>query len=85
MPPGSSLHYEGTTRMGVRDDGESVCDSYCKVWGFENLFVGGNGVIPMATTSNPTLTSVAMAVRGSKKIVALLDKYAPHEQQYSPA
>ncbi len=72
MPPGSSLHYEGTTRMGTTDDGTSVCDTYSKVWGCQNLFVGGNGVIPMATTSNPTLTSVAMAVRGAEKIVSML-------------
>lgn len=72
MPPGSSLHYEGTTRMGVKDDGTSVCDTYSKVWGYGNLFVGGNGVIPIATTSNPTLTSVAMAVRSSEKIISML-------------
>lgn len=81
MPPGSSLHYEGTTRMGVTDDGTSVCDSYSQVWGFENLFVGGNGVIPTATTSNPTLTSVAMAVRSSEKVISLLKQYSSHEQR----
>jgi choline dehydrogenase-like flavoprotein len=72
MPPGTSLHYEGTTRMGETNDGASVCDSYAQVWDFDNLFVGGNGVIPTATTSNPTLTSVAMAVRSAEKIVDLL-------------
>lgn len=76
MPPGSSLHYEGTTRMGLKDDGTSVCDTYSKVWGYENLFVGGNGVIPIATTSNPTLTSVAMAVRSAGKVISLLKKEA---------
>jgi pyranose oxidase len=74
MPPGTSLHYEGTTRMGERNDGTSVCDPFSQVWEFDNLFVGGNGVIPVATTSNPTLTSVAMAVRACEKIVNKLKR-----------
>lgn len=69
MPPGTSLHYEGTTRMGAENDGESVCDTYSQVWNFENLFVGGNGVIPIPTASNPTLTSVALAVRSCEKVI----------------
>ena len=71
MPPGTSLHYEGTTRMGTENDGESVCDTYSQVWDFENLFIGGNGVIPIATTSNPTLVSVALAVRSAEKIIEI--------------
>ena len=72
MPPGTSLHYEGTTRMGAENDGESVCDTYSQVWNFDNLFVGGNGVIPIPTASNPTLTSVALAVRSCERIVQIL-------------
>lgn len=74
MPPGTSLHYEGTTRMGLENDGESVCDTYSKVWDFENLFVGGNGVIPISTASNPTLTSVALAVRSCEQIIKQINQ-----------
>jgi choline dehydrogenase-like flavoprotein len=62
LPAGSSLHYLGTTRMGPADDGTSVCDPTGRVWGTDNLYVGGNNLIPTATACNPTLTAVALAV-----------------------
>jgi pyranose oxidase len=70
LPNGSSLHYMGTMRAGVEDDGTSVADPYSRVWGVENLVVGGNALIPTANTMNPTLTSVAIAVRGARRIAA---------------
>ena len=66
MPLGSSLHYQGTTRMGEADDGTSVCGPNSEVWSTRGLFVAGNGVIPTATACNPTLTGVALAVRGAR-------------------
>lgn len=72
LPLGSSLHYQGTTRMGTVDDGTSVCDIDSQVWEVPGLFVAGNGVIPTPTACNPTLTSVALAVRGARAIAASL-------------
>ncbi|MFJ9855057.1 GMC oxidoreductase [Streptomyces sp. NPDC101150] len=62
FPSGCSLHYQGTVRTGAEDDGTSVCDSSSRVWGMQNLYVGGNGVISTSTACNPTATSVALAV-----------------------
>jgi choline dehydrogenase-like flavoprotein len=63
LPAGSSLHYTGTVRMGLADDGTSVCDTSGRVWGLGNLFLAGNGVIPTALSCNSTLTAAALAVR----------------------
>ncbi|MBD3943577.1 GMC family oxidoreductase N-terminal domain-containing protein [Microbacterium sp. NEAU-LLC] len=72
MPLGASLHYQGTTRMGEADDGRSVCGPDSEVWGVRGLYVAGNGVIPTPTACNPTLTSVALAVRGARRIAGAL-------------
>jgi choline dehydrogenase-like flavoprotein len=72
LPSGSSLHYQGTVRMGESNDGSSVCDRTSKVWETDNVFVAGNGVIPTMTACNPTLTSMALAVLGAQEIVQRL-------------
>jgi choline dehydrogenase-like flavoprotein len=74
MPLGASLHYQGTTRMGERNNGESVCNPDSELWDVPGLFVAGNNVIPTATACNPTLTSVALAVRGARRIA---NRFAP--------
>jgi choline dehydrogenase-like flavoprotein len=63
----------GTFRIGPKNDGTSVCDDTSKVWEYEDLFLGGNGTIPTANCVNPTLTSVAIAVRGAHKLISELN------------
>jgi choline dehydrogenase-like flavoprotein len=72
LPAGSSLHYQGTTRMGPVDDGTSVCDPTSRVWGTANVYVGGNNVLPTATACNPTPTAVALGVLAARAIVTEL-------------
>jgi choline dehydrogenase-like flavoprotein len=72
LPSGASLHYQGTTRMGAEDDGTSVCGPTSEVWGVAGLYVAGNNVIPTSMACNPTLTSVALAIRGARDIAARL-------------
>ena len=68
MPPGLTLHIHGCTRMGDTP-ADSVCDRTCKVWGYDDLYLGGNSVQRVANASNPTLTSVALAVLASRAMI----------------
>ncbi|MCW2819217.1 MAG: Pyranose oxidase, partial [Marmoricola sp.] len=72
FPPGASLHLQGSVRMGETDDGTSVCGPDSQTWAVPRLYVAGNGVIPTSIACNPTLLSVALAVRGARDIASRL-------------
>lgn len=72
LPAGSSLHYTGTTRSGTADDGDSVCDTEGRVWGFANLFLAGGSVVPTAVVGNSTLTGMVTAVRAARAVSRLV-------------
>ncbi|QRW08111.1 GMC oxidoreductase [Ceratobasidium sp. AG-Ba] len=67
MAPGLVLHITGTTRAGSSSE-DSVVDQNSKLWDLDNVFVGGNNVIPDSTACNPTLTSVAYAIKSARYI-----------------
>ena len=68
LPPGSALHICGTYRAGKSEE-ESVVSREGKVWGFENLVLGGCGVIPTASACNPTLTAACFAIAAADQLV----------------
>jgi len=68
MPFGFA-HMTGTTRMSATDDGTGVADSSGRVWGFDNLYLATNGLIPTRMAVNPTLTGVALAVFVADRLV----------------
>lgn len=43
---------------------------WLRVWGYSNLFVGGNGVISTPLACNPTLTTVSLAARAAERVAA---------------
>jgi choline dehydrogenase-like flavoprotein len=62
-------HMTGTTRMSATDDGTGVAGYNGRVWGFDNLRLATNGLIPTRMAVNPTLTGVALAAWIADSIV----------------
>jgi choline dehydrogenase-like flavoprotein len=66
--PGSN-HECGGARMGV-DPATSVLDPYNRLWDAPNVLVCDTACFPSIPHQNPTLTSMALAVRASRKLLA---------------
>ncbi|WP_223192346.1 GMC oxidoreductase [Paenibacillus sedimenti] len=70
VPTGDLHHTSGTCRMGD-DPSTSVTDRYGQVHGISGLYVADNSVLPFIGSGNPTLTTVALAIRTADRIVTL--------------
>jgi choline dehydrogenase-like flavoprotein len=57
-----SCHHIGTARMASAAQ-NGVVDTQCRLFGCDNLYVGGSAVFPTASFVNPTMTIVALAFR----------------------
>ncbi|KAL4907771.1 pyranose 2-oxidase [Aspergillus multicolor] len=93
LAPGLALHVCGTTVAQRRDPKKteaeqkqtSCCDENSKVWGVDNLYLGGLNVIPgppkstnpkapsASNASNPTLTAMCFAIKAAEAIQRKLD------------
>ncbi|WP_245947551.1 GMC oxidoreductase [Bacillus taeanensis] len=62
LPPGLVYHEMGTCRMGT-DPETSVTNPYGRVHGVQGLYIADNSVIPTSGAANPTLTTIALAIR----------------------
>ncbi|KAI8970762.1 pyranose 2-oxidase [Trametes punicea] len=70
MEPGLVLHLGGTHRMGFDEKEDKCCvDTSSRVFGVQNLFLGGCGNIGTAFASNPTLTAMALAIKSCEYII----------------
>lgn len=67
--PGQDGHEMGTCRMGL-DPATSVTNSFGQVHGISGLYVADNSILPTGGAANPTLTTVALAIRTADYIVS---------------
>jgi choline dehydrogenase-like flavoprotein len=68
LPPGWSIHDEGTARMG-NDPKKSVLNRFNQAHDIPNLFVVDGSAFVSATEKNPTLTILALSMRAADYIV----------------
>jgi choline dehydrogenase-like flavoprotein len=65
------FHQIGTTRMSRRPE-DGVVNENCRVHKVDNLYVLSSSVFPTSGQANPTLTSIALAVRLAEHLLARL-------------
>jgi choline dehydrogenase-like flavoprotein len=79
-----AAHMMGTHRMGT-DAATSVVDSDLRTHDVPNLYLVGSGCFVTASTSPPTLTIAALAIRASQHIATSLHSGAPAGSDILPA
>ncbi|MNR60569.1 Paromamine 6'-oxidase [compost metagenome] len=62
LPPGADSHESGTCRMGT-DPYTSATNPYGQIHHVPGLFVADNSVLPSTGGANPTLSTIALAIR----------------------
>ena len=62
----------GSCRMGPKDDETSCVDSFGKLWGYDNIYVAGNAIFAVSNAGNPTIMTIAMALRTADAIAERL-------------
>ncbi len=71
LPPGADYHEAGTCRMG-KDPNTSATNEYGQIHGISGLYIADNSVLPSIGATNPTLTTVAFAIRTADYIIKQL-------------
>lgn len=67
--PGTSVHYGGTARMHARPE-LGVVDADSRVHDVPNVYVGDMSVFTTGPEKNPTLTSMALAIRAADHLAS---------------
>lgn len=71
MPAGQDNHVSGTCRMSF-DSRDGAANPYGEVFGVAGLFVADNSILPPMGASNPTLSTVALAIRTADYLITKL-------------
>ncbi|MDQ0887185.1 choline dehydrogenase-like flavoprotein [Paenibacillus sp. V4I9] len=71
MPPGADNHEAGTCRMGDNPN-TSATNRYGQIHGVPGLYIADNSVLPSIGAANPTLSTVALAIRTADHIIKQL-------------